>query len=165
MSARGRAWLDRPGRPTTRGQRGVSIFEVLIAFIVLQTGLLVSLQALMTGQAFGAQARRGTYGSLAAKMQMAHVIRDVLPNLTAADLAAAGTEGYWIPPTEEPVPVPAELADGVKNDLFWQAVILPVAEVPGLYEVTVAVSFPGPRRSRASVSLTTRVYRDGRETL
>lgn len=147
----------RPGERRRRrpwhSARGLSIFELLIAFVVLETGMMVAVQALLVGMEFGQRARNATYASLVAQAQVEAMLRDVVPELTPAHLEQAdGT--LHIPERVAPVlpPVGAEQLD--VHALTWQGTVA-ATDLPGLVDVTVEVFYPGLRR-RESVVLQTR---------
>ena len=154
MNRRGGVQRGPVRRPWGRGRRGVSIFEILIAFIVLQTGLLISVQALIAGKARGVQARKATYATLVAQARLDYLVREVVPTLAAGP--GAGTAST-VPEQPEPVVAPADVGEMAVDDLQWQGVMSP-AGPEGLYDVVVEVSYHGLSRRRQSVTLATRTF-------
>lgn len=145
-----------PGRRPLVRRRGISIFEILIAFILLQTGMLISVQMLIMGSEFGARARRTTYAGLAAQAQLAYVVREVVPSLTPAQVAAA-QDGVQVPEVAAPLPPPAGVSPVAVTGLTWQARIA-VTDRAGLYDVAVTVHVPGRGGRLEHATLHTRVY-------
>lgn len=139
-----------------RRRRGVSVFEVLVAFIVLQTGMLASVQMLIAGTQFGARARRATNATLAAQAQMAYVLREVVPTVTPTRLEAAG-DALLVPPSTAPLAAPPGIEARDWEDMRWQAEIRPT-DLAGLYDVTVSIRFRGQMMRRETATLTTRAF-------
>ena len=159
MTRRRTPWARAPGRGRPVRRRGISIFEILIAFILLQTGMMLSVQMLLMGSEFGARARRATYAGLAAQAQLAYVVREVVPTLTPAQLLAA-QEGVQVPEVAAPLPPPAGVSPVAVTGLTWQARIA-TTDQAGLYDVAVTVQVPGRGGRLEHATLYTRVFAPG----
>lgn len=138
-------------------RRGISIFEVLLAFVLLQAGMLVSVQALMVGKDHGVRARKTTYATLAAQARLAHVVREVVPTLRAEQFTAEPGV-LRVPDSPTPLELPASIETFEVPGLTWQGTVAPTT-TPGLYDVTVEVRYRGPAGRPQQVSLSTRAFR------